>query len=80
MTKGLIWGGAVALVAALSWFMVAYFRVAKLRADRDAWEPPAKPMAEFRSNQKKDHRRRTLRAASCWAAGAGVLLGSVPPL
>ncbi|HNN53998.1 MAG TPA: AgmX/PglI C-terminal domain-containing protein [Pseudomonadota bacterium] len=74
MTKGLIWGGALALVAALSWFMVAYFQVAKLRADRDAWEATGKPMAEFRSNQKKDHPATDIACGILLVAGAGVLL------
>jgi TonB family protein len=73
-TKGLIWAGGVLLTAALAWFMVAYFQVAKLRAARDAWELTGKPMSEFKSTLKKDHPATDVACGAFLVAGAGLLL------
>ena len=74
LTKGLIWGGGAFLLAALTWFMVAYVQVATFRAERDAWEATGKPMAEFRKTVKRDHPATDVACASFLVLGAGLLL------
>ena len=74
LTRGVIWAGAIGIVAALTWFMVAYVQVAKLRQDRDAWELTGKPMAEFRATLKKDHPATDVACGTLLVVGAGLLM------
>ncbi len=74
MTKGLLAAGAVLLFAAMSWFMVAYFQVSSMRADRDAWEAAGKPIAEFNKTVKRDHPATDVACGAFLIVGAGLLL------
>lgn len=74
MTKGLLAAGSVLLVAAMSWFMVAYFQVSSMRAERDAWEATGKPVSEFNKTVKRDHPATDVACATFLIVGAGLLL------
>ena len=74
MTKGLIAAGSVLLLAAMSWFMVAYVQVSSMRAARDAWESAGKPISEFNKTVKRDHPATDAANGAFLIVGAGLLL------
>ena len=72
-TSAFIVAGSLFLAAAMAWFMVAFFQVAKMRSEREAWEATGKPMSEFKSVFKRDHPATDAACGTLLVVGAGLL-------